>query len=163
MRYQGVCGNISSPMPVSFFQCLLLWSTFHMHTKIWTWPGNASVWAWELMAMFLSFQMTFSLVTAYIHIHLRYNTQCNPYCTITHFHYCYHKHTTHTHTHTHAHTHTKSSTHLPFFTSMILSSVNWGQTYPNSRAHVARDSKLQHSKQTYVISRTLGINIIQNH
>ena len=32
-RYRGVCGNISSPMPVSFFQCLLLWSTFHMHTK----------------------------------------------------------------------------------------------------------------------------------
>ena len=27
-------------MPVSFFQCLLLWSTFHMHTKIWTWPGT---------------------------------------------------------------------------------------------------------------------------
>ena len=32
-RYQGLCRNISSPMPVSFFQCLLLWSTFHMHTK----------------------------------------------------------------------------------------------------------------------------------
>ena len=26
-RYRGVCVNISSPMPVSFFQCLLLWST----------------------------------------------------------------------------------------------------------------------------------------
>ena len=37
--------NISSPMPVSFFQCLLLWSTFHMHTQIWTWPGKASVWS----------------------------------------------------------------------------------------------------------------------
>ena len=35
-RYQGVCGNISSPMPVPFFQCLLSWSTFHMHAKIWT-------------------------------------------------------------------------------------------------------------------------------
>ena len=46
-RYRGVCRNISSPMPVSFFQCLLLWSTFHMHTKIWTWPGNASVWSWS--------------------------------------------------------------------------------------------------------------------
>ena len=44
-RYRGVWGNISSPMPVSFFQCLLLWSTFNMHTKIWTWPGNASVWS----------------------------------------------------------------------------------------------------------------------
>ena len=32
-RYRGVCGNISSPMPVSFFQCLLLWSMFHMHSK----------------------------------------------------------------------------------------------------------------------------------
>ena len=32
-RYREVCGNMSSPMPVSFFQCLLLWSTFHMHTK----------------------------------------------------------------------------------------------------------------------------------
>ena len=47
MRYRGVCGNISSPMPVSFFQYLLLWSTFHMHTKIWAWPGNASVWSWS--------------------------------------------------------------------------------------------------------------------
>ena len=41
-RYRRVCRNIPSPMPVSLFQCLLLWSTFHMHTQIWTWPGNAS-------------------------------------------------------------------------------------------------------------------------
>ena len=46
-RYREVCRNISCPMPVSFFQCLLLWSTFHMHTKIRTWPGNASVWSWS--------------------------------------------------------------------------------------------------------------------
>ena len=46
-RYRGVCGNILPPVPVSFFQCLLLWSMFHMHTKIWTWPGNASVWSWS--------------------------------------------------------------------------------------------------------------------
>ena len=47
MRYREVCRNITSPMPVSFFQCLLLWSTFHMHTKMWAWPGNASVWSWS--------------------------------------------------------------------------------------------------------------------
>ena len=39
--------NISSPMPVSLFQCLLLWSMFHTLTKIWTWPGNTSVWSWS--------------------------------------------------------------------------------------------------------------------
>ena len=39
-RYCGVCGNISTPTPVSF-QCLLLWSTFHMYTKY----GHASVWS----------------------------------------------------------------------------------------------------------------------
>ena len=32
-RCPGVCGNISSPIPVSFFQCLLLRSTFHTHKK----------------------------------------------------------------------------------------------------------------------------------
>lgn len=36
-RYQGICGNMSFPVSVSFFQCLMLWSTFQMHT----WPGNA--------------------------------------------------------------------------------------------------------------------------
>ena len=34
MRYRGVCGNISSPLPVSFFHCLLLWSTFHVRTLL---------------------------------------------------------------------------------------------------------------------------------
>ena len=37
----------TSPMPVSFYQCLLLCSSFHMHTKIWTWPRNTSVWSWS--------------------------------------------------------------------------------------------------------------------
>ena len=32
-RYPGVCGNISSPVHVSFFQCLPLCSTFDMHVK----------------------------------------------------------------------------------------------------------------------------------
>ena len=32
-RYREVCGNILFPIPVSFFQCLLFRSTFHMHTK----------------------------------------------------------------------------------------------------------------------------------
>ena len=35
-KYQGVCGSISSSLAVSFFQCLLLRSTFHMHTNKWT-------------------------------------------------------------------------------------------------------------------------------
>ena len=60
-RYREVCENISSLMPVSFFQCLLLWSTFHMQTKIWTWPGTHLSLILELMGMF---QMFFSLITA---------------------------------------------------------------------------------------------------
>ena len=63
-RYRGVCGNISSPLPVSFFQCLLLWSTFHMHTKNMDMARERISLILELMAMFLSFQMTFSLVNA---------------------------------------------------------------------------------------------------
>ena len=51
-------------MPVSFFQCLLLWSTFHMHTKNMDMARERISLTLELMSMFLSFQMTFSLVTA---------------------------------------------------------------------------------------------------
>ena len=63
-RYREVCGNISSPMPVSFFQCLLLWSTFHMRTNIMDMARERIGLILELMAMFLLFQMIFSLVTA---------------------------------------------------------------------------------------------------
>ena len=75
--YLGVCGNISSPMPVSFFQCLLLWSTFHIQTKNMDMTRERISLILELTLMFffvcvflffvfcfLSFQMTFSLVTA---------------------------------------------------------------------------------------------------
>ena len=67
-RCPGVCGNISSPIPVSFFQCLLLRSTFHTHKKkkkknMAMTRGCISL-ILELMAMFLSFQMTINLVTA---------------------------------------------------------------------------------------------------
>ena len=50
-------------MPVSFFQCLLLRTTFHMHKNMDMARERISL-VLELMAMFLSFQMTFSLVTA---------------------------------------------------------------------------------------------------
>ena len=63
-RYQRVCGNISSPMPVSFFQCPLLWSTFHMQTKNMDMARERISLILELMVMFLSLEMTFSLVTA---------------------------------------------------------------------------------------------------
>ena len=54
-RYRGVCGNISSPMPVSFFQRLLSWSTFHMHTKHMGMARERINLILELMTMFLSF------------------------------------------------------------------------------------------------------------
>ena len=62
-RCRGVFGNISSPVPVSFFQCLPLWSTFHIHKNMGMARERISL-ILELVTMFLSFQMTFSLVTA---------------------------------------------------------------------------------------------------
>ena len=59
------CGNISSSMPVSFFQCLLLSSMFYVHTKIYMDMFRECInLILELTVMFLTFQMTFSLVAA---------------------------------------------------------------------------------------------------
>ena len=62
-RYREVCGNISFPTPVSFFQCLLLWFTCIQKYGHGQARERTSL-ILELMVTFLSFQMTFSLVTA---------------------------------------------------------------------------------------------------
>ena len=60
-RYRGVCGNIPSSMPVPFFQCLLLWSTFHIHTKNMDMARERISLILELMAMFLVVPNVWSL------------------------------------------------------------------------------------------------------
>ena len=68
IRHQGVCGSISSPLHVSFFQCLLLWSAVlvcmvsHAYKNIDMTRECISL-ILEPMAMVLLFPMTFSLIT----------------------------------------------------------------------------------------------------